>query len=352
MYSLILLFLLLYVQQASGEANHVYYQQKCNSSTLSLFTKIIQSNDHIWKERRDLYEKMEAITGVPWYRLAAIDQYERTLTKVNPKKRKHCAQVVSIYVELPKWVGMLNPDVTDHNPKSISWFHGIGRDGSGDGRAEASNDVDLLYSIASFIGSYGPSIADFGNGLWHYYANPRSVQRIQQFAYMFEYFDQLQLFDYSFPLPLNTSYSYRSTWGMGRHYGGFRIHEGTDIFAAYGTPIKSTCYGIVEVKGWNRYGGWRIGIRDANNLYHYYAHLSGYKKNIHIGDIVTPGQTIGWVGSSGYGKPGTSGKFPPHLHYGIYRDCGLVEFSFDPYPLLTRWERSAKRNKLPVKKAQ
>ncbi len=53
-------------------------------------------------------------------------------------------------------------------------------------------------------------------------------------------------------------------------------------------------------QGLNRYGGWRIGIRDINNNYHYYAHMSGYQKNIKIGDIVTPGQTIGWVGSSGY----------------------------------------------------
>lgn len=51
-----------------------------------------------------------------------------------------------------------------------------------------------------------------------------------------------------------------------------------------------------------------------------------------------PGQTIGWVGSSGYGSPGTQGKFPPHLHYGIYRDRGITEWAFDPYPLLKQWE--------------
>jgi len=91
--------------------------------------------------------------------------------------------------------------------------------------------------------------------------------------------------------------------------------------------------------GWNPFGGWRVGIRDTDNFYHYYAHLSGFNKKIKQGDIVTPGVVIGWVGSSGYGKPGTQGKFPPHLHYGIYRDNGSMEWSFDPYPLLKKWER-------------
>ncbi|EJW15029.1 M23 family metallopeptidase [Paenibacillus alvei] len=300
----------------------------------------------VWKERRDLYEQISILTGIPWYRLAAIDQYERALTKANPKQRKHPDRLTGIYVDPLKWVGMMNPDINDNNPKSISLFRGIGRDGSGDKRADSTNDVDLLYSVASRIGAYGPNDEDFGNGLWNYYTNPRAVQRVQQYARIFEHFDKLDLFEYTFPLPLGSSYSYRSTFGMGRHYGGYRIHEGTDIFAGYGVPVRSTCYGIVEVKGWNRYGGWRIGIRDLNNIYHYYAHLSGYEKNIKVGDIVTPGQTVGWVGSSGYGKPGTSGKFPPHLHYGLYRDRGLVEYAFDPFPLLYQWEQSDKRKRM------
>jgi len=107
--------------------------------------------------------------------------------------------------------------------------------------------------------------------------------------------------------------------------------------------VRSTCYGIVEVKGWNPYGGWRLGIRDLNNIYHYYAHLSGYDKIIQVGSVVKPGQVVGWVGSSGYGKPGTQGKFPPHLHYGVYRDRGLMEWSFDPYPSLRQWENEDRR---------
>ncbi|RXZ84918.1 M23 family metallopeptidase [Paenibacillaceae bacterium] len=293
--------------------------------------------------RRQLFDQVSAITGLPWYHLAAIDQYERTMNKVHPKDRAVTSKLLGIFVTPDAWTGHLNPDKEDAHPSSIAWFNGIGLDGNGDGRAERTSDQDLLYSIADYMTQHGTSEHDFAAGLWAYYQNPRAVQRIIQFAKIYEGFGKLDLFEHAFPVPVGNRYSYRSTWGTGRSWGGYRIHEGTDIFAGYGLPVRSTCYGIVEIKGWNAYGGWRIGIRDLNNIYHYYAHLSGYDNSINKGDIVKPGQTLGWVGSSGYGKPGTQGKFPPHLHYGVYRDRGLVEWSFDPYPLLHQWEQAERR---------
>ena len=76
-------------------------------------------------------------------------------------------------------------------------------------------------------------------------------------------------------------------------------------------PVRSTCYGIIETKGWNRLGGWRIGIRDLHNNYHYYAHLGGFSKEIQLRQIVEPGKVIGFVGSTGYGPPGTAENFRP-----------------------------------------
>lgn len=295
------------------------------------------------EERQQLYDSLSAVTGIPWYRLAALDQYEHTLTMARPKTRQKTGRIVSIYVPEEKWSGPLNPDPEETDPAVIRWFGGIGWDGDGDGRAERTNDIDLLYSLARLLIPYGQSEDDFAVGLWEYYRNTRAVQRVNQFAKIYQAMDKLELNDHAFPLPIGTSYSYRSTWGTSRSWGGRRIHEGTDIFASYGVPVRSTCYGIVEVKGWNPYGGWRIGIRDLNNYYHYYAHLSGFNKSIKVGDVLKPGQVVGWVGSSGYGKPGTQGKFPPHLHYGIYRDRGLVEWSFDPYPLLKRWEADERK---------
>ncbi|MER2000834.1 MAG: peptidoglycan DD-metalloendopeptidase family protein, partial [Lysinibacillus sp.] len=68
-----------------------------------------------------------------------------------------------------------------------------------------------------------------------------------------------------------------------------------------------------------------------------------FTEGLKEGDIVKSGQVIGYVGSTGYGKKGTAGKFPPHLHYGIYKFNGKAEMAFNPYPFLVQWEKEAKK---------
>lgn len=298
-------------------------------------------------ERKALFDDIGAVTGIPWYHLAAIDQYERTLSLARPKLRPLRSGLIAISISEYAWTGFLNPDHQDTNATTIRFFAGLGRDGDGDGKADRASDADVLYSMATYLLKFGTSPADFNIGIWEYYQNDRSVRRISQFATIYRHFGTIDLHRHSFILPLGGVYSYRSTWGAARNYGGYRIHEGTDLFAHHGMPVRSAAYGIIEEMGWNRYGGWRIGIRDLNNVYHYYAHLSGFNKKLKEGDMVKPGDVVGWVGSSGYGKPGTQGKFPPHLHYGLYRDNGLTEWSFDPYPYLRKWEREERKRAKP-----
>lgn len=315
-----------------------------NDSTIYGEKSAPQQERELMKQRRQLYETLSMRTGVEWQYLAAIDQYERTLSRAHPKTRPiNKDALTGIFITPEKWSGTLNPDKNDSSPASIRFFHGLGKDGSGDGIASRETAEDLLFTVAAEALKQGSAEEDFSIGLWEYYQNTRAVQRIRQFAKLYKFYGRLDLYDHAFPLPLGSVYSFRSTWGNSRSWGGYRIHEGTDIFARQGVPVRSTCYGVIEVKGWNPFGGWRIGIRDLNNLYHYYAHLSGYEKKIKTGDVVRPGEIIGWVGSSGYGRPGTQGKFPPHLHYGVYRDRGLVEWAFDPYPLLRNWEREERK---------
>lgn len=269
------------------------------------------------------------LTGIPHTQLAAIQQFQQ-----DP-------------IPTEKWVGALNPNPNDHAPSTISFYGGIGRDGDGDGKVEQTNPVDRMASWATYLSTFGTSRDDFAQAMWHFYQNDRSVKRILQFEKIYRTYSQ-PLTDFNktvFPLPNRTHYTYKGTWGAPRGYGGRRYHEGTDLFADYGLPVRSIRYGIVEVKGWNRMGGWRIGIRDLNKNYHYFAHLSGFNKNLKVGSVVQPGTILGWVGSSGYGNtPGTSGKFPPHLHYGLYRDNGYVDWSMDPYPYLRRWELVEKKS--------
>ncbi|WP_349408383.1 M23 family metallopeptidase [Pseudalkalibacillus sp. SCS-8] len=293
--------------------------------------------------RYALYHKMEALTSIPWYYLAAIDQYERSIRRAQ-KDRPEEEGLIGIYYSPLQWVGPLNPNLDDKNANTISLFGGVGLDGNNDGIADRNNDEDILYTFAHYLQSYGFDEENVKIGLWDYYQRDKTVDIIMGIAKVYNEYQTLSLHDRAFPVPIRSNYSYRSTWGDRRGFGGLRIHEGTDIFANYSVPVRATTYGVVEMKGWNRFGGWRVGIRDLNNVYHYYAHLNGFEKGIEKGSVVKPGQTIGYVGSSGYGPPGTQGKFPPHLHYGMYRDNGYSEWSFDPYPYLRAWERQERTN--------
>jgi murein DD-endopeptidase MepM/ murein hydrolase activator NlpD len=253
--------------------------------------------------------------------------------------------VIGIYYKPEIWAGPLNPNPKDTNPSSIQFFSGVGQDGNGDGIADFTNDEDVLYTFATYLQSYGTDKENLKIALWDYYQRDKTVGLIMGHLKLYQTYQTLNLDKHAFPLPIRSNFSYKNTWGDARGWGGRRMHEGTDIFASYGVPVRSTCYGIIEIKGWNKFGGWRIGIRDINNTYHYFAHLNGFAKDLEVGQVVEPGQMIGSVGSSGYGPPGTAGKFPPHLHYGMYKDNGYTEWSFDPFPHLKSWERGDRRKK-------
>lgn len=294
-----------------------------------------EADKDIYKERMALFKKTEALTQIPWHFFAAMDNFERNIKKEDEGK------VISIEVPAELWYGLGNSSmIQDEN--LITFFNGKGKDGDGDKLADPDNPEDILHTIANYMLEYGQTDEDIKIALWNYYKRDLSVQTIMNTAKVFKTYQEINLTDRDFPVSTDYNYSYRSTWGDRRGFGGLRIHEGTDIFAGYGTPVKSTTYGVIELMGWNLYGGWRIGIRDIYNIYHYYGHMNGYQDDIQVGQVVKPGDVLGSVGSTGYGPPGTSGKFPPHLHYGMYKDNGYSEWSFDPYPFLKKWERMAK----------
>lgn len=286
-------------------------------------------------ERIALYKKTAAVTNIPWYYLAAFDQYERNINK------NQSDSLIAISFPDEIWYGAGNITL-DQQLETITFFNGIGQDGNGDGIANIDDPEDILFTASKLLGERGLHEDDIKISLWHYYKRDLSVKTVVNIANVYKHFNTINLTERYFPVAINYNYSYRNTWGHRRGFGGNRIHEGTDIFANYGTPVIATTYGVVELMGWNKYGGWRVGIRDIHNIYHYYAHLNNYAENLSIGTIVQPGDELGTVGSTGYGPPGTAGKFPPHLHYGMYKDNGHNEFSFDPYPYLRKWETMIK----------
>jgi len=302
-----------------------------------VYAKDEPTQQEILDERMNLYVKSEELF-VPWYFLAAVDQYERNIQQVRndiPKRKGSLA----IHYSIDEWVGKFNPKKDETLPEAIAFFGGNGLDGNGDGLADINSDDDLLFTIATYFSEYGETEEDFKIALTNRYERKEIVNQVLTIAKLYKQFETIDLNQNAFPLPLQHNYSYEGTWGASRGWGGRRIHEGTDLFASYGVPVQATSYGVIEVMGWNEYGGWRVGIRDAKNTYHYFAHLAYYNEGLKAGDIVEPGNVIGYVGSSGYGKEGTAGRFPPHLHYGMYKFNGKTEWAFDPFPSLRRWEK-------------
>lgn len=153
------------------------------------------------------------------------------------------------------------------------------------------------------------------------------------------FWKDLQYFPAAGSVKEEEAFSFVDSWHTKRSFKGERLHEGCDIFGSRCVtdyyPVISMTDGKVEKIGWLPLGGWRIGIRSPGGGYFYYAHLSSYGRNFKEGEQVKAGEILGFIGNSGYGEEGTAGKFPPHLHLGIYvRTKDTEEYALNPYPLL------------------
>lgn len=153
------------------------------------------------------------------------------------------------------------------------------------------------------------------------------------------------------PLARGYGYSHCDDFGNSRSYGFSRRHLGHDLMASVGTPVVAVEGGVVEAMGWNRYGGWRIGIRSHDGLrYYYYAHLRKghpYHPSVQEGAAVEAGQVIGYLGMTGYSlKEDVNGMQVPHLHFGVQlvfdesQKEGNNEIWIDVYRLVTLMEKN------------
>ena len=147
------------------------------------------------------------------------------------------------------------------------------------------------------------------------------------------------------PIAAGYGYSHCDDFGNQRSFGFARKHLGHDMMGSLGTPVVAVESGIVEAKGWNRYGGWRIGIRSSDNKrYYYYAHLQKdhpFAEGLEIGDVVQAGDLIGFMGRTGYSdKENVNNIETVHLHFGMQlifdesqKEC-ISEIWIDPYPIV------------------
>lgn len=124
------------------------------------------------------------------------------------------------------------------------------------------------------------------------------------------------------PIASGYGYSHCDDFGASRSFGFKRKHLGNDLMGGLGTPIVAVESGVVEALGWNRYGGWRIGIRSFDSRrYYYYAHLQKdhpFAAGLAEGDLVQAGDVIGFMGRTGYSdRENTNNIETVHLHFGM-----------------------------------
>ena len=109
--------------------------------------------------------------------------------------------------------------------------------------------------------------------------------------------------------PVGGDATYTHDWWFPRHVPSFHLHEGTDIFAAEGTPVRAPADGVLKQVN-STIGGLAAYVYEANGSYHYMAHLSAFAPGQVDGQPVKLGETVGLVGHTG-NAVGT----PDHLHY-------------------------------------
>ena len=122
-------------------------------------------------------------------------------------------------------------------------------------------------------------------------------------------------------------------------------HHGDDLFAPLGTPVVAVTNGVVFAVGWNRVGGWRLWLVDAEGNQYYYAHLSGYSALARNNHRVRRGQVLGFVGNTG-----DAITTWPHVHFEVHPNATLYlgyDGAVDPTHYLAAWTRLGRVASVP-----
>ncbi len=116
--------------------------------------------------------------------------------------------------------------------------------------------------------------------------------------------------------PVGGSYTYSNDWGAPRSQGS---HQGTDIMAARGTPVRAVANGTISrvTRAESGLGGISMWMRDGAGNTYYFAHLTQILGGMEVGTRVTAGQQIATVGNTGDARYGA-----PHLHFEIHPGGG------------------------------
>jgi hypothetical protein len=105
------------------------------------------------------------------------------------------------------------------------------------------------------------------------------------------------------------------------------LHQGNDIFAPRGTPVRAPDDGSVRFAE-DGLGGKAAYVTTAGGTFYYMAHLDDYA-DIPSGSTVRQGDVVGFCGDTGNATGGAT-----HVHFEIHPGGGAA---INPKPILDNW---------------
>ncbi len=121
---------------------------------------------------------------------------------------------------------------------------------------------------------------------------------------------------FTWPCPSCTYITSRVGYRWHPVSGQWKYHSGLDIGAAYGASIVAADGGTITIAGVNGGYGNCVMIDHGNGYYTLYGHMSSIA--VSVGQSVSKGATIGYVGSTGVSTG-------PHLHFEIRQGTTILD---------------------------
>jgi murein DD-endopeptidase MepM/ murein hydrolase activator NlpD len=190
-------------------------------------------------------------------------------------------------------------------------------DGGKDGRSSMLPDADAFSAVAARIErlhSDSQAIESDGNRLRNLALHVLNMRRLEDLARA-RVLAAIPSISPTGSLDVSSPFGWRvSPWPS--------YHEGVDLVADYGEPVRAAAAGTVVAAGYDGGFGNKVDIDHGNGYHTYYAHLS--RIDVQPGQYVMKAQHVGLVGATGDATG-------PHLHYQIMLDGHPI----DPEPYLT-----------------
>jgi Peptidase family M23 len=132
--------------------------------------------------------------------------------------------------------------------------------------------------------------------------------------------------------PVDGTCSYADTWlapraGVDKN-GNANVHEGVDVIASSGVPIRAVTDGQITRLSTSARGGIQLYLTQPDGTYFFHGHLSRYADGLVEGTKVHAGDVIGYVGQTGDAVYSVA-----HLHFEVH-PAWNGKAPINPFPVI------------------